>query len=43
VRLLAQDALELVMGFSETGKRENLLFEERKKGEASKLLEFKVP
>jgi hypothetical protein len=40
VRLLAQDALEIVMGFSEIGKRENQLFEERKKSESSKLLEF---
>ena len=42
VRLLAQDALELVKGLSEGGKRTNLLFEEEKKGEASKLLDPRI-
>jgi hypothetical protein len=40
VRLLAQDALKLVMGFSESGKRGNLQIEEKKEGEISKLLDF---
>jgi hypothetical protein len=35
VRLLAQDAFELVTGLSEGVKRTNLIFEEEKKGEAS--------
>ncbi len=42
MRLLAQNALEIISGFSEGGKQKDLLLEEEKKGEASKLLDPRI-